>query len=151
MRFYQYFVSLPERSQTIYLVTLFCSVFAISFFIGQNLVAFKTVPNLQAAKNITDKATMQSFGKIFINNSFCALAILTGFFSFGLSTLFAVVYNGIIIGYTFANIIQKLGLYQSLILTIPHGCIELTYIILFAVLSIRLSIRFKIVRKSIDK
>jgi stage II sporulation protein M len=101
------------------------------------------IPNAVYQKDIhiVKQATIGTLYKILTNNLLFACFLLMGFLSFGLTAVFAIIYNGIIIGYAVKYGIAHVGLLQTLTLLLPHGIIEVSAILL-ACFSIRLSIAF---------
>ena len=141
MNIFNRFLSLSEQHQTVVLFLFFLVVFLFGVTLaGQSFI----IPNAVYQKDIhiAKQATMKTLHKILTNNLLFACFLLIGFLSFGLSAIFAIIYNGVIVGYALQYGVAHIGLLQTLALLIPHGIIEVSTILLLASFSIRLSIAF---------
>lgn len=72
---------------------------------------------------------------LFINNFSVALNMIVGCFTLSVSTIYLLIYNALLVGYT--GIFLPLHYYLSM--TLPHGIFELTAIILAGASSFRLT------------
>ncbi len=127
-----------RKNQTNLFLYVCLIVILLGCFLGYSL------PSKIQAKHSEITNINISLFRIFIQNSFFAIALIIGAFTFNVLTICCCIFNGLIFGMYFKSSFINLGLEKTFALFIPHTLIEILWISLAIKLSYNIFCLFKI-------
>ncbi|WP_410989980.1 stage II sporulation protein M [Bacillus cereus] len=110
----------------------------ISMFLTTSIVIGylnSDIQNITQKKPEIDKSI--DFITLLIHNLKVCIWILLGWITFGISTLFTLIFNGLTIGSIISNSIHSFGIYNTFILIVPHASIEILGILCASALGLQ--------------
>lgn len=78
-----------------------------------------------------------NFIDLLIHNLKVCIWIILGWVTFGISTLFTLIFNGLTIGSVISNSVHSFGIYNTFILIVPHASIEILGILCASTLGLQ--------------
>lgn len=115
-------------------------LFVVGIVLGIGLIVadialFELLGLGELGEALPDELTV---GTILVNNTQAFLMLIIGAITFGILTVWGVVFNGVVVGYVATPVAAEDGIAEVLVLLAPHGVLELPAVFVAAAVGLRL-------------